>query len=154
MDEVYVNNDQLLFGLRHTPVALSTLHPNPVQIFQLWQIYLNNVDPLLKITHTPILQGRIIEAASNIEHVTPALEALMFGIYAISVMSITTEESQTSFNSSRDELLSRYQFACQQALLNSEYLRTTDRECLSAFYLFLVSRLALPRAYLATCTDA
>ncbi|KAJ5966583.1 hypothetical protein N7481_013297 [Penicillium waksmanii] len=139
MDQVYVNNDHLLFGLRHMPVALSTLHPIPVQIFQLWQVYLNNVDPLLKVTHTPTLQGRIIEATSNLDNVTPALEALMFGIYAISVMSLTTEECQASFNSSRDEMLSKYQFACQQALLNSEYLRTNDRECLAAFYLFLLS---------------
>lgn len=142
MDQVYVNNDHLLFGLRHTPVELSTLHPNPVQIFQLWQVYLNNVDPLLKVTHTPTLQGRIIEATSNLDNVAPALEALMFSIYAISVMSLTTEECQASFNSSRDEMLSKYQFACQQALLNSEYLRTNDRECLAAFYLFLVSRSA------------
>ncbi|CAI7570375.1 unnamed protein product [Penicillium pancosmium] len=139
MDQVYVNNDHLLFGLRHTPVGLSTLHPNPVQIFQLWQVYLNNVDPLLKVTHTPTLQGRIIEATSNLANVTPALEALMFSIYSIAVMSLTTEECQASFSSSRDEMLSKYQFACQQALLNSEYLRTNDRECLAAFYLFLLS---------------
>lgn len=143
MDRLYTNNDNLLFGLQHTAAALSTLHPDPVQIFRLWQIYLNNIDPLLKVTHAPTLQGRLIEAASDLENVTPSFEALMFSIYAMSVMSLTADECQTSFNSSRDDLLTGYQFACQQALLNCDYLRTRDRECLTAFVLFLVNLLSL-----------
>ncbi|KAK6845968.1 C6 transcription factor [Apiospora arundinis] len=55
MDQMYDNDDHLLFGSRssHNAVDLSTLHPEPIQIFRLWQIYLDNVDPLLKVTHTP-----------------------------------------------------------------------------------------------------
>lgn len=63
----------------------------------------------------------------------------MFGIYSIAIMSITADECQTAFGSSREELLTKYQFGCQQALLNCGYLRTGDRDCLTAFYLFLVS---------------
>lgn len=139
MDQIYGKNDHFLFGVRHTPTILSTLHPEPVQIFRLWQIYLDNIDPLLKVTHTPTLQGRIIEAASNVSNVNSTLEALMFSIYAIAVMSLTVDECQNIFNSPRDELLGIYQYACQQALLNCGYLRTSDRECLTAFYLFLLS---------------
>lgn len=72
------NDDHILFGARKTAVDISTLHPESVQIFRLWQLYLDNVDPLLKVTHTPTLQGRIIEAASNISNIKPSLEALMF----------------------------------------------------------------------------
>ncbi|KAK5788970.1 hypothetical protein VI817_009928 [Penicillium citrinum] len=139
MDQLYVKNDQFLFGIRHTPIALSTLHPEPVQIFRLWQIYLDNIDPLLKVTHTPTLQGRIIEAASNVASVKSTLEALMFSIYAMSIMSLTVDECQVIFNSPRDELLEIYQFGCQQSLLNCGYLRTNDRECLTAYFLFLLS---------------
>lgn len=131
--------DHLLFGARTTAVDLSTLHPEPVQIFKLWQLYLDNVNPLLKITHTPSLQGRIIEAASNITAVHAILEALMFSIYCTSVLSLDGEGCQAMFGSSRDDLLSRYQFACQQALLNCGFLRTGDRDCLTALYLYLVS---------------
>jgi hypothetical protein len=62
--QLFGDNDHLLFGSPDTNVDLSTLHPEPVQIFRLWQIYLDNANPLLKVTHTPSLQGRIIEAAS------------------------------------------------------------------------------------------
>lgn len=137
-DQVYPDNDNLFFGSRKTAIELFTFHPEPVQIFRLWQIYLNNVDPLLKVTHTHSLQGYIIEAAGDLVNISPTLEALMFGIYSASIMSLTTDECQVTFGSSKDDLLTRYQSGCQQALLNCGYLRTRDRECLTALYLFLV----------------
>lgn len=139
-DQLFADQDNLLlFGSRKKAVELSTLHPEPVQLFRLWQIYLDNVDPLLKVTHTPSLQSRLIQAASNLSGISPTLEALMFGIYSIAIMSLTADECQYAFESPKEELLTKYQFGCQQALLNCGYLRTGDRECLTAFYLFLVS---------------
>ncbi|KAF2097191.1 putative C6 transcription factor [Rhizodiscina lignyota] len=138
-DQLFEDNDHLLFGSRKTNVDLSTLHPEPVQIFRLWQMYLDNVDPLLKVTHTPSLQGRIIEAASDITKVSPNLEALMFSIYCMSLQSLTPQDSQSMFGSSSGDLLPRYQFGCQQALLNCGFLRSSDRDCLTALYLYLVS---------------
>lgn len=137
-EQVYPDNDNILFGSRRTAVELSTLHPEPVKIFKLWQIYLNNLDPLLKVTHTPSLQGRLIEVAGDVVNISPTLEALMFGIYSVSIMSLTADECQAALGSSKDNLLARYQSGCQQALLNCGYLRTSDRECLTALYLFLV----------------
>lgn len=138
-DQLFEDNDHLLFGSRKTAVEIFTLHPEPVQIFRLWQLYLENIDPLLKVTHTPSLQGRIIEAASNLSKVTPTLEALMFSIYCISILSLTADDCQTMFASSKDDLLTRYQFGCQQALLNCGFLRCNDRDCLTALLLYLVS---------------
>ena len=138
-DQSVENDDQLLFGSRRTTVDLSTLHPDPVQIFRLWQIYLDNVNPLLKVTHTSSLQGRIIEAASNVTNMNPTLEALMFSIYCMSVLSLIVEDCQTLFGFSKGELLMRYQFGCQQALFKCGFLRSSDRDCLTALYLYLVS---------------
>lgn len=116
-----------------------TLHPQPVQIFQLWQLYLDNVNPLLKVTHTPSLQGRIIEAAGNILKINPDLEALMFSIYCMAISSLTEDDCQAVFASSKVDLLARYRLGCQQALVNSRFLRCTNRDCLTALYLYLVS---------------
>lgn len=138
-DSTFENDDHLLFGSRKTTVDLSTLHPEPVQTFRLWQIYLDNVNPLLKVTHTPSLQRRIIETASDMRNINPTLEALMFSIYSMSVLSLNEDDIQDMFGSSQEELLSRYQFGCQQALLNCGFLRSSDRDCLTALYLYLVS---------------
>ena len=141
LDRLFVKHDHLLFGSRQTAVDLSTLHPEPVQIFRLWQIYLDNVNPLLKVTHTPSLQGCIIDVASNQSTISPVLEALIFGIYCMAIRSLSADECSAVFGSSKDDLLTKYQFGCQQALLNCEFLRSNDRDCLTAFYLYLVSLL-------------
>ena len=132
-------NDDLLFGSCKTNVDLSTLHPEHVQIFKLWQVYLDNVNPLLKVTHTPTLQASIIDAASNMANTSPTLEALMFSVYCVAILSLMDDECRTLFGSSREELLNRYQFGCRQALLHCGVLRSDDRDCLTALYLYLVS---------------
>ncbi|CAK7232103.1 hypothetical protein SCUCBS95973_008149 [Sporothrix curviconia] len=120
---------------------VTALHPGPAQIFRLWQIYLDNVDPLLKITHTPSLQSRIIEAAArpSLAGIDPTLEALMFSIYCVAIHSMTSSDCQATFGSTKQDLLGTYQPACEQALLNSGFLRTSERDCLAAFFLYLIS---------------
>ncbi|EXJ64935.1 hypothetical protein A1O7_01274 [Cladophialophora yegresii CBS 114405] len=131
--------DHLLFGSRGAAVDVSSLHPDTVQIFRLWQVYLDNVNPLLKVTHIPSMQGRIINAISQITAIDPILEALMFSIYCTAILSLSEEECQTMAGSPKEQLLTRYQYACQQALLNCGFLRTNDRECLTALFLYLIS---------------
>ncbi|KAH7324767.1 hypothetical protein B0I35DRAFT_348801 [Stachybotrys elegans] len=133
-------NESFLFGFRDTAVDLSTFHPDAVQIFRLWQIYLDNVDPMLKVTHTPTLQSSIIEAATNVSSIGQALEALMFGIYCIAIVSLTEDECLSMFGQIKDQLVVKYQFGCRQALMNARFLRTTDRDCLTALYLYMLSQ--------------
>lgn len=138
-DDLFESNDHLLFGSRTAAVDISSLHPEPAQIFRLWHIYLEHVNPLLKVTHTPTLQGLIVEAINNIAVINPALEALMFSIYCTAIMSLSPSDVLTRFGSSKEDLLSSYHFGCQQALLNCGFLRCDNRNCLTALYLYLVS---------------
>ncbi|KAK6502402.1 hypothetical protein TWF506_002983 [Arthrobotrys conoides] len=133
------SNDPLLFGSPNPNINISTLHPTQPHIFKLWQIYLSNVDPMLKVTHTPTLQTRIIDAVGDLPSVSPALEALMFSIYCVAISSLTEEECPALFGFSKSDLSRSYQFPCRQALLKCEFLRTTDRDCLTALFLYLVS---------------
>ena len=140
----FESNDRFLFGSHKAAVDVSTLYPDQIQIVRLWQIYLENVDPLLKITHTPTLQCRIIDAASNISNIDSTLQALMMSIFCVSVRSLTEDDCRSAFLSSKRDLLTKYQFGCQEALLNCEFLQTCDRECLTALYLYLVSFFSFP----------
>lgn len=137
-DQSFETDDHILFGSRQPTVDLATLHPEPAQIFRLWQIYLDNVNSLMKVTHTPTLQPCIVEAISNIRNIAPALEALMFGIYCMAVISLTPDACQDTFHQSKETMLAKYQFACQHALSNSQFLRTSDRDCLTALHFYLV----------------
>ncbi|KAK4934878.1 hypothetical protein LTR10_023951 [Elasticomyces elasticus] len=151
-DQMYQSNDHLLFGSRTASVDLSTLHPSPSQIFRLWQIYLDNVNPLLKVTHTSTLQPRIITAAGNLSNIEPTLEALMFSIYCVSVLSLVDDECRSFFGSSRTDLLTSYQFGCQEALMSCRLLRSSHADSLTAFFLYLVAarRMTDPRSMSST----
>lgn len=137
-DQSSLSDDHLILGSRQTSVDLSTLHPGPVQIFRLWQTYLDNVNPLLRVIHAPTLQGRIIEAASDLKTISPVFESLLFSIYSMAVLSLGMDECPLLLGSSKRELLTKYQFGCQQALLNCGFLRCGDRDCLTALYLYMV----------------
>lgn len=132
------NEDNILFGSRQIFVDICPLHPSPVQIFKLWQIYLDRVNPLLKVTHAPTLQNRIVDAASNLASVDAALQVLMFSIYCITITSLEPEDCQQMLGSSKEDMLMRFRFGCQQALMNASFLQTDEIDCLTGLYLYLV----------------
>lgn len=144
MSDMWANAHQnfgflLPFGQPKVKIDLSDRHPDQPTIFKLWHIYLANVDPLLKVTHTPSLQAHIVTAAANVAAASPALTALMFAIYCMAVLSLREVDCQQQLGQTRSILLTDFQLSCQQALANCGVLKTTDRESLTALYLYIVS---------------
>ncbi|KAI0395125.1 fungal-specific transcription factor domain-containing protein [Xylariaceae sp. FL0594] len=135
---MFSNADGFPFSLGVRPQSVTGLHPPAVQIFQLWQIYLDNVNPILKLTHTPSLQLQIIEAGENLQKVSKSLEALMFSIYLMAITSLSEQEVEQTFGDSRSHLLAKYQHGAQQALFNSSLLREPDLTVLQAYLLYLL----------------
>lgn len=137
--DLFQDTNHLLFGLGQANYDVLDMHPDPVDIFRLWQIYVDNVNPLLKVTHIPSLQADIIAIVGNLESINNPLQALLFAIYCLAVLSIDDVKCQAMFGASKQELLSKYQDACQLALQNCGILQTDDRTSLTAFYLYLIS---------------
>ncbi|KAL4936793.1 hypothetical protein BDV06DRAFT_85431 [Aspergillus oleicola] len=137
-DQGFGHSDPL-FGVQKTPIDLSSHHPEPSQILRLWQIYLDNVDPLLKVTHTPTLQSRIIEAVADVKNINPVMEALMFGIYCMATLSLMPDECEALFGTPKEEFMAHNQRSCRQALIQCAFLRSDDLDCLTASYFYLVS---------------
>jgi hypothetical protein len=118
---------------------MSPLHPPPVQVFRLWQTFLVNVNPLVKIFHAPTVQQIILDATGDLSNIPRPTESLMFAIYLISVTSLRNEDCETMFGETRAYLLSKYSHATQQALVNGKFLKSVNLYSLQAFALFLVS---------------
>lgn len=137
-DKMFENSDGFPFLVGGGAARVTENHPSAIQIIQLWQVYLNNVNPILKITHTPTLQERIIEATASIDKVSKSLEALMFSIYFMAVTSMREDEVRLTLNEEKPVLLQRYYSSCQQALLNAGFMRNPDLTLLQAFLLYLV----------------
>jgi hypothetical protein len=81
-----------LMGYRSADVDLRPLHPLPSQIPFIWQVYQENVDPLVKILHIPTMNNLIRSVRTNPDILTPSTEALMFSIYYAAIISMGAEE--------------------------------------------------------------
>jgi hypothetical protein len=79
-------------GYRSADVDLRKLHPLPSQIPFIWQIYIENVDPLIKLLHIPTMNSIIRKIRSDMDSITPGLEALMFAIYFAAITSLEEDE--------------------------------------------------------------
>ncbi|KAI8285491.1 hypothetical protein K4K56_009325 [Colletotrichum sp. SAR 10_98] len=124
-----------MFSAQNTSASQS--HPEPQQIYRLWQIFVDNINPLFKIVHIPTLQQRVLDASWNPSSAPQPLQATMFAIYALSVTSMSPEACQKAFNESRVALMTRYRTAAFQALVEADFLTTKDFEVVQAFVLFL-----------------
>ena len=118
--------------------VLAEFHPSPLHIFKLWQAFLENVNPLTKIIHAPTVQQQILEATSDLPNVGKELEALMFAIYCIALVSMQPADIEKSFGESKRTLLSKYRQGAQLAFKNASLLRTSSLTVLQAFMFYLV----------------
>lgn len=129
----------IIFGHSGISNSLKFLHPPPVKIFRLWQVFLNNVNPLTKIVHAPTLQEHLIQAMGDLETVTANTEALMFAIYYSAIVSLDDGACQNILGDTRVATLSKYSAAVKQALANAKLLRTSSLMVLQALTLYLLS---------------
>ncbi|OLN81899.1 putative transcriptional regulatory protein C139.03-like protein 10 [Colletotrichum chlorophyti] len=126
-----------ILGYRSSDVDLRKLHPLPSQIPFMWQVYQENVEPLLKILHIPTMEKLIRDMRRNIDELTPGNEALLFSIYYAAITSMEDEEVEKNFGSKKEQMLSQYRFALEQALAKANFLNTSDMVVLQAFVMFL-----------------
>ncbi|KAI0895371.1 fungal-specific transcription factor domain-containing protein [Annulohypoxylon nitens] len=127
-----------VLGYSSSNVDLRKLHPLPSQIPFIWQVYQENVDPLVKILHVPTMSKVIRELRSNMNDISPGMEALMFAIYYASITSMGEDEVKINFGADKGQLINKYRFATEQALAKANFLVTSELVVVQAFTLFLV----------------
>ncbi|KAK8856285.1 fungal-specific transcription factor domain-containing protein [Apiospora arundinis] len=127
-----------IFGYRSADVDLRKLHPLPSQIPFIWQIYTENVDPIVKILHVPTMSEIVRQVRADMNSLTPGLEALMFAIYYASITSMEENEVQINFNTDKTRLLDQYRFGTEQALAKANFVNTSDAVVVQALTLYIV----------------
>ncbi|OTA90716.1 hypothetical protein M434DRAFT_397806 [Hypoxylon sp. CO27-5] len=133
-----IDHHGFVLGYSSSDVDLRKLHPLPSQIPFIWQVYQENVDPLVKILHVPSMSKIIRELRSNMNEISPGMEALMFAIYYASITSMEEDEVKINFGAEKGQLINKYRFATEQALAKANFLVTSELVVLQAFTLFLV----------------
>jgi hypothetical protein len=141
-DAINEDGGSLLFSSPGSE-GLRDLHPSAVHIFRLWQTFLDSVNPVIKIFHAPTVQQQILEASADLDNIPKPMEALMFGIYCMSITAFNDTDCMATFGEEKDILLARYHAGGRQALLNAGFLRTSDMTILQALVLYLVRNLRI-----------
>ncbi|KAL2174153.1 fungal-specific transcription factor domain-containing protein [Thermothelomyces heterothallicus CBS 202.75] len=137
-DKGFMDHQSFIFGYRSADVDLKSLHPLPSQIPFIWQVYQENVDPILKVVHVPTMSKVIKEFRQNLDSLSPSMEALMFSIYYATISSLEEEDVKLNFGTERSVLIQKYRFAVEQALAKAEFLTKPDFAVVQALMLFLV----------------
>ena len=82
------------FLLRNTSAThqQEALHPLPSQMLFLWQVYMDNVDPFMKVLHMPTVTKVIREIRGSYHSLGPSMQALVLVISLAAIMSLEDEE--------------------------------------------------------------
>ncbi|KAJ5714340.1 VrtR2 [Penicillium malachiteum] len=109
---------------------------------QLCQIYLQNVDPIIKILHRPSLGKWMIQGERYLDYPEehPAVNALASAVFYSAANSMTENQCQSIFHTSKSSFVMAYRGRCEVAVEKSGLLTTRDITTLKAFILYLTSR--------------
>lgn len=148
------HHQAFIFSMSSVASNLQQLHPLQSQIFALWQMFMDNVDPLVKIVHIPTTQRQILRASQNLDTVPPAIEGLMFSIYFAAAASIHCDSSyQQILGEDRQILLNRYRFGVEQALAKASFMSNPSIATLQSLVLYLIcARSSADKPYVWTMT--
>lgn len=152
------HNGYYNFLLRNTSAAhqREDLHPLPSQMPFLWQIYMDNVDPFMKVLHVPTMTKVICELRGSYHSLGSSMRALVLAISLAALMSLEDEEVSGSnltfdmvtwlihlakvyvnFNTNKDQLVARYRLGTEQALEQADFLNNPDIIVLQALTIYL-----------------
>lgn len=134
------DSGDIVLGL--TPSSSSSithLHPTPENIYKLWGVFLDNINPMTKIVHRPSLEKQLVTASRDLENIPRGLECLMFAVYTCAIGSMEEEDCENMFNEPRKTLFTRYRTGCRRALAKAKFLGTGDLMVCQSFVLYVVS---------------
>ncbi|OCL04052.1 hypothetical protein AOQ84DRAFT_269426, partial [Glonium stellatum] len=127
------------FLLRNASTAYKQedLNPLPSQMLFLWQIYVDNVDPFMKVLHVPTMTKVIRELRGSYHALGASMQALVLVVSLAAIMSLNAEEVYVNFNIDKEQLVSRYRLGAERALEQADFLNDPDITVLQALSIYL-----------------
>ncbi|KAI0974622.1 hypothetical protein F4678DRAFT_458582 [Xylaria arbuscula] len=134
---VSLSTNAAILGYRSLAHSLRDLYPSTELSMKLFQLFSDNVLPLVRIFHTTSLIRLFWSAAATTEPLDKDTEALLFAIYYSAVISIDPVQCITVMGESRSTVVERYRFAAEQALARANLLNTHSMILLQAAILYI-----------------
>ncbi len=131
------NHQGFLFSFSSTILDLRVFHPPTEQIPAYWNIFITNVDPVIKLLHTPHYEKIVCEASNDLDHVSKPTEVFMFTIYYAAVITLSPDDCFVYLGLEKQAALKKYRFAVEQGLSRTGFLNTQELIVLQSMLLFL-----------------
>ena len=114
--------------------------PTSHQLYTFCDVYLKNVDPVLKVLHAPSLRRYLQEGAPVLDCSPGArgLEALRFAICYAATLSMTDGECRRQIGEDREVLMAKYRAGTESALAKADFVNTVEMSTLQAMAIYLV----------------
>ncbi|EED12155.1 C6 transcription factor, putative [Talaromyces stipitatus ATCC 10500] len=119
---------------------LSTLYPSRWQATRLWHVWLNNVNPVLKLLHIPTIQPAFFAAINSPAQVSADFSALLFSIYFAAVTSIDSSEAALILGQCHQAALNNFQYGLELSLHNAGFLDSPTIASVQAMSMYLTCR--------------
>ncbi|KAL4922089.1 hypothetical protein BDW62DRAFT_197325 [Aspergillus aurantiobrunneus] len=120
-------------------IDLNSVRPTLTLMVLLWQKYLEVVDPLLKIFHTPTVQKLVVKAVCDRDKLDLGSQCLLFAIYYAAVIALSPTVCRIELGGERCVLLEQYRTGVEHLLSRLDLLHSTDMTVLQAFAIYLIT---------------
>ncbi|EEA19234.1 hypothetical protein TMatcc_010209 [Talaromyces marneffei ATCC 18224] len=117
---------------------LSTLYPTKMQATRLWHVWLNNVNPIVRLLHIPTTQPLFFAAVNNPTQTSADFSALIFSIYFAAVTSIDDSETYLILGQDRQSALNAYQCGLELSLHMADFLDYPTIASIQAMSMYLM----------------
>ena len=120
-----------------------SLYPETQLSLCLWDVYINSVDPVVKVLHIPSIQSLIISAILSPELAASSTIVLTFSIFYAAVTALYHDglHEITEFQWDKSELLRRFRTALDRLLFTADIISRPSLVELQALAIFVVSAL-------------
>ncbi|KEY68907.1 hypothetical protein S7711_03837 [Stachybotrys chartarum IBT 7711] len=113
------------------------LSPLPSQMLFIWETFVQNVDPFLKVLHVPSTERGLRAKKFSMRDMDPATRALMSCISYAAVTTLTEEEIRLNFDADEITLKARFRKGAECALAAADFVTTTELMTIQAATIFL-----------------
>ncbi|KAL3438622.1 fungal-specific transcription factor domain-containing protein [Aspergillus tetrazonus] len=111
----------------------------PWRIQALWQVYQENVAPMIAILHVPSVKAMSSKYCANDEsELEPAYKALVLAMSFAAVVSMTPQQCLSILDEDHVACIQEYRVAVEQTLAEANLTGTTEMHVLQAAVLFLL----------------
>ena len=117
---------------------LKALWPSFDLLSRIKDVFVDRVDPLLKILHMPTFWTALMDVVHYPRDTSRGMQAIMFAFCLATVSTLNDVECFTLLGSDKAVLFPRFRLATRQALVNAGFLNTSDPITLRAYALFIV----------------